>query len=105
MTMKVFFDEECLLHNPPHEFLSGKLQHYYEAPRRLLEIRQALEENAIFHIENADRSIDAKKHALQVHSDDYVEYLETAFRLWVEDGGDPKVRMGPEAAPMAIPAH
>lgn len=101
--MKVFFDKECLLHNPPHEFLSGKLQHYYEAPRRLLEIRQALEENAIFHIENADRSIDAKKHALQVHSEDYVEYLETAFQLWVEGGGDPKVHMGPGSFPDDYP--
>jgi acetoin utilization deacetylase AcuC-like enzyme len=89
--MKVFFDEECLLHDPPHEILSGKLEPYFEAPKRLLQIRQALEENALFRIGNADRSIDAKTHALQVHSEDYVEYLETAFRLWVEEGGDPKV--------------
>lgn len=104
--MKVFFDEECLLHNPPHEILSGKLQHYLEVPKRLLEIRQALEGNTIFQIENADRSIDVKKHALQVHSEDYIEYLETAFRLWVEDGGDPEVlQNGLRAAPVAIPAH
>ena len=92
--MKVFFDEGCLLHNPLYEILSGKLQHYYEAPKRLLEIRKALEGNAMFQIENADRSIDVKKYALQVHSADYIEYLETAFRLWVEDGGDPKVQAG-----------
>lgn len=91
--MKVFFDEECLLHDPPHEIISGcgKSKPYYETPKRVLKIRQALEENAIFQIENADRSIDVKKHALQVHSEDYVEYLETAFRLWVEEGNDPKV--------------
>lgn len=89
--MKVFFDEKCLLHDPPYEFLSGKLQQYYEIPKRLLQIRQALEENANFQIENADRSIDVKKHASQVHSEDYMEYLETAFLLWVEDGGDPRV--------------
>ena len=89
--MKVFLDKECLLHNPPHEIISGKLQYYHEAPKRLLEIRKALEGNAIFQIENADRSIDAKKHALQVHSEDYIEYLETAFQLWVEGEGDPKV--------------
>jgi len=90
--MKVFFDEECLLHDPPYEILSGKLHPYYETPKRLLQIRQALEENGIFQIEGADRSIDARKHALRVHSEDYVEYLETAFRLWVEEGADPKVR-------------
>lgn len=103
--MKVFFDEECLLHNPPQEFISGKLQHYCEAPRRLLEIRQALEVDAIFQIENADKSIDAKEHALRVHSKDYVEYLEAAFRLWVEGGGDPGVRMSSRAARMVFPAY
>ena len=103
--MKVFFDNECLLHNPPQEIVFGKLQHYYEVPKRLLEIRQVLEGNAIFQIEDADRSINAREHALQVHSEDYVEYLETAFRLWVEGGGDPKVQTGLQVAPMAIPAH
>jgi len=103
--MKVFFDGECLLHDPPYEILSGKLQSYYEVPKRLLQIRQALEENSIFQIENADRSIDAKEHALQVHSDDYVEYLETAFRLWVEDGGDPKVQRDLAVVSMMILIH
>ena len=107
--MKVFSDEECLLHDPPYEILSGKLQPYYEAPIRLLQIRQALEDDhGIFRMENADRSIDAKKHALQVHSEGYVEYLETAFQLWVEDGGDSEVRaiiVTSRVAPTVIPAH
>jgi len=103
--MKVFFDEECLLHDPPYEILSGKSHPYYEAPKRLLQIRQALEENEAFQIEDADRSIDAKKHALQVHSVDYVEYLETAFRLWVEAGADPKVQTALRIVPILIPAH
>jgi len=103
--MKTFFDEECLLHDPAYEIISGKLHPYYEAPKRLLQIRQALEENTVFRIENADHSIDTKKHALQVHSEDYVEYLETAFQLWVEDGGDPKVQTDLRVVPMAIPTH
>ena len=92
--MKVFFDEECLLHHPPYEILSGKLHDYYETPKRILQIRQALEGSDVFHIEHADRSIDVQKHALQVHSEDYMEHLEFAFRLWVEGGGDPKVGIG-----------
>jgi len=100
--MKVFFDEECLLHDPPYEIISGKLHPYYETPKRLLRIRQALEENDVFQIEDADRSIDTKKHALQVHSEDYVEYLETAFQLWVEDGADPKVQTGFRIASMRL---
>ena len=95
-TMKVFFDEECLLRDPPYEIPSAeiRIRSCYEAPNPLRQICQALEDDVIFQIEGADRSIDAKEHALQVHSEDYVEYLETAFRLWVEDGGDPKVSTG-----------
>ena len=93
--MKVFFDEECLLHHPPYEILSGKLHDYIEAPKRILQIRQALEGGDIFRIEHADRSIDVQKHALQAHSEDYIHHLESAFRLWVEGGGDPKVAAGP----------
>ena len=103
--MKVFFDEKCLLHDPPYEIISGKLQRYYERPKRVLEIRKALEEHGAFKIENADPSIDVKTHALRVHSEDYIEYLETAFQLWTEEGGDPKVQTDLMAAPMAFPAH
>lgn len=92
--MKVFFDEECLLHNPPYEFTSSKLVTYYETPKRLSLIRQALEEDPGFQIENADHSIDVRKHALRVHSEDYIEYLESAFGLWAKDGGDPEVHTG-----------
>ena len=100
--MKVFFDEECLLHHPPYEILSGKLETYYESPERILRIRQALEGRDTFQIENADRSIDIQKHALRVHSEDYLKYLESAFGLWVEEGGDPKVGTGPLVLPVAI---
>lgn len=103
--MKVFFDEECLLHNPPYEILSGKIVTYYESPSRLLEIRRALEENDIFQIENADRSIDVQGHALKAHSANYIEYLESAFKLWVEGGGDPKVQTVLMFVSMKVLAH
>jgi acetoin utilization deacetylase AcuC-like enzyme len=90
--MKVFFRRRMFTARSTTRDSIWEITTYYEAPKRLLQIRQALEENGIFQIENADRSIDAKKHALQVHSEDYIEYLETAFRLWVEGGGDPKVQ-------------
>ena len=80
--MKVF-DEECLLRGLPYEILSGKSQPYRETPKCFLRILEALGENAIFQIENADSSFN-QKHALQVHSEDYVEYLGTVFRSWAE---------------------
>lgn len=103
--MKVFFDEECLLHNPPYEFLSGKLVPHHEAPKRLSLIRQALEEDPGFQIENADRSIDVRKHALLVHSEDYIEYLESAFELWAKGRGDPEVRTSLAVVLLTTLAH
>lgn len=103
--MKVFLDDECLLHHPPHEILSGELQVYYETPQRLLRIRKAVEGNAAFQIESADSLIDVREFALRVHSEDYIEYLESAFRLWVEEGGDPQVQPYLAIAPMAIQSH
>lgn len=103
--MRIFFDQECLLHQPPYEILSGKLRTYYDSPQRLLQIFQALEGHDIFQIETTDRSIDVRKHALEVHSEDYFEHLESAFRIWTEGGGDPKVQTGSLVVPMVILAY
>lgn len=90
--MKVFFDTDCLLHNPPHEFLSGKQVPYHEAPARILQIKEALERDPLlFQLAQTDLDIDVKKHALDVHTPDYLEYLEHAYAEWIKDGND-KVR-------------
>jgi acetoin utilization deacetylase AcuC-like enzyme len=90
--MKVFFDCDCLLHDPPHEFLSGRPVPYYEAPRRILLIKEALEKHpALFRVVATDLNIDVKTHILKVHSAEYLAYLEKAYAEWVKDGGD-KVR-------------
>lgn len=90
--MKVFFDTDCLLHNPPFEFLSGKLVPYYELPKRILQIKEALQRHPqLFQLAQTDLDIDVKKHVLDVHTPDYLEYLEHAYTEWIRDGGD-KVR-------------
>lgn len=87
--MKVFFDTDCLLHNPPHEFLSGKQVSYYEAPIRILQIKEALETSPLlFQFAQTDLDIDVKKYALDVHTSDYLAYLEHAYTEWIRDGND-----------------
>ena len=91
--MKVFWHAESLLHDPPHEILSGRLVPYLESPDRLQKIKTALEQDDSFELVLArdDWHPDVKDHILAVHAKDYVEYLETIYDEWVAIGGD-KVR-------------
>ncbi|KAF8531225.1 hypothetical protein JB92DRAFT_3081003 [Gautieria morchelliformis] len=66
--MKVVHLDDCLLHNPPHEILSGNKISYLESPTRYLAVREALSD--------------------AVHTVDYVNYLRDAYENWVQDGGD-----------------
>jgi acetoin utilization deacetylase AcuC-like enzyme len=87
--MKVFFDNNCLLHDPPYEYLSGKQVPYFEVPERITRIKQILEQHpAIFQFANADPDIDLEKHILRVHTPEYLNYLEHAYDEWTIDGGD-----------------
>ncbi|KAI1786800.1 hypothetical protein LXA43DRAFT_897299 [Ganoderma leucocontextum] len=88
--MKVFWDSKSLLHDPPHEILSGRLVPYLESPDRLRKIKAALGQDDSFEIVPAedDWPLDIKAYILAVHSEDYVEYLETIYDEWVAIGGD-----------------
>ena len=87
--MKVFWEADCLLHNPPHEILSGRLVPYLESPDRMRRIKGALEQDDRFELVPADRDWpDIKSHILAVHSAEYVDYLETIYEEWTAIGGD-----------------
>ncbi|KAI0714634.1 hypothetical protein C8Q76DRAFT_431838 [Earliella scabrosa] len=87
--MKVFWEADCLLHNPPHEILSGRLVPYLESPDRMRRIKGALEQDDRFELVPADRDWpDIKSHILAVHSAEYVDYLETIYDEWTAIGGD-----------------
>ncbi|KAI0066592.1 Arginase/deacetylase [Artomyces pyxidatus] len=96
--MKVVYDADCLLHDPPYEILSGQLVPYYESPQRLVTIKQRLESSDLFELVGSERDIDVLKFIAMVHSSDYVEYLMTAYQRWVEDGGD-RTAVLPETFP------
>lgn len=90
--MKVFLHPNCLLHNPPHEILSGKLVPYVESPERIRLIEKSLTQSGGFTFcrDLAD-DIDVEKNILNIHDSKYLSYLKTAYDEWVNDGGS-KVR-------------
>lgn len=89
--MKVFWDPNCLLHDPPYEILSGYKVPYFESPSRLQVIKKELEEYpSLFQIELTDSSsgsIDILSHIEMVHGRGYLSYLRNAYEEWVRDGG------------------
>jgi hypothetical protein len=88
--MKVFWDPDCLLHNPPYEILSGDKIPYIESPSRLQLIKKALEENpSLFSFESASSSSqDVVRCCEMVHSHEYLNYLSHAYDNWVQTGGN-----------------
>lgn len=87
--MKVIHHPDCLLHNPPHEILSGRPTPYLESPTRIKRILHVLQSNPSFKLsEEVDSSIDVEQAILRVHKPEYLRYLETAYEEWVKDGGD-----------------
>ena len=87
--MKVFWDPDCLLHNPPYEIISGDKIPYIESPARLQLIKKALEEcPSLFSFESANSSsLDVTRCVEMVHSREYLNYLSHAYDNWVRTGG------------------
>ncbi|KAF8583540.1 Arginase/deacetylase [Ramaria rubella] len=93
--MKVVHSDDCLLHNPPHEILSGKHIEYLESPARYLAIRKALaqrdyetDNDGSFEFVEAQTDFETYEHITSVHTPEYVEYMKTAYEEWTRDGGD-----------------
>lgn len=90
--MKVFWDPDCLLHNPPYELLSGDKIPYIESPNRLELIKKALEEYpSLFSLElascSSSKDSDVTRYVEMVHSREYLNYLSHAYDNWVRIGG------------------
>jgi len=96
--MNVFYSKECLLHDPPFEILSGEKVPYFEKPKRLTIIEGELRSNNFVISEDLDWDINLKEHILNVHSAEYLNYLETAYESWVREGGS-KIAVIPETFP------
>lgn len=88
--MKVYYDLDCLLHNPAHEILSGRLVPYFESPDRVKRIKDALEKSGLFDLLPPERDwpLDIVDYVRMVHSDDYIAHIKNIYDEWVADGGD-----------------
>jgi len=95
--MKVFWNPDCLLHDPPYEILSREKVPYSESPARLQLIKKELERHpSLFTFELAsssessesqDLKLDVSRYVQMVHGHDYLRYLSNAYDNWVRSGG------------------
>lgn len=115
--LRVLHSPLSLLHNPPHEILSGALQPYFESPDRYHRILDALfpsrasteimSSNAPAlwaQVEFEDVELDWKAGQVgepwvlaaigAVHSKDYLAFLEGVYREWIAEGGSKVHRRG-----------
>ncbi|KAF8512084.1 Arginase/deacetylase [Hysterangium stoloniferum] len=95
--MNVVHSDDCLLHNPEYETLSGTRVPYLESPKRYAHIRKALstpvnddrgEFVKLFNFVEGDKTLSVGDHILSVHSRAYMTYVENAYDEWIQDGGD-----------------
>jgi acetoin utilization deacetylase AcuC-like enzyme len=86
--MYIVYSEEHKLHDPPYEFLDGRLSPYHESPRRAEIIREALIEAGI------GTFIEPRSFGLEplvaVHSPALLAYYESIYDRWVAAGGAPE---------------
>lgn len=94
--MKIIYTDQHEQHNPPYEFLSGKITEYFESPRRAEIILSAVQDAALGEV-IAPRDFGSEP-ILAVHTPAYVEHLRTIHARWSEDDTRPPVAM-PEAFP------
>ncbi|GJJ72764.1 hypothetical protein EMPS_05122 [Entomortierella parvispora] len=99
--MKVYTSKLCTtMHTPEFEFLSGAETQYYESPQRLDAILAYLETHSDS-FEITERVEDFGYEPIQrVHKQDFLDYLETAYEEWIQEGGHPN-----GVLPATIPHH
>ncbi|KAF9971683.1 hypothetical protein BGZ73_005278 [Actinomortierella ambigua] len=97
--ISVFTSDVCLLHAPTYEFLGGAETQYYESPDRLTAIAKWLESRPdkrfVFNKDIVDYGMAPIR---KIHKPDFLEYLQTAYDEWIQEGGHPH-----GVAPATIP--
>ncbi|KAF9578027.1 hypothetical protein BGW38_006407 [Lunasporangiospora selenospora] len=88
--MKVYTSKLCTtMHVPKFELLDGGESQFFESPER----REAIHRFLVEHPETfeiTEQFDDFGKEPIQrVHAQDFIEYLESAFELWIAEGGHP----------------
>lgn len=89
--MRIISNPQHGRHDPPYEILDGQRTPYFELPRRVKIIAEALAD-AGFAAPEAPRPFGLAP-ALAVHSQEYVDYLQGAYAAWVAAGRPPEAVM------------
>ncbi|KAJ3389876.1 hypothetical protein HDU92_000821 [Lobulomyces angularis] len=90
MGLKIVYSEKHKKHNPTREFILGRFEKYKECEKRVENIlieakkRRLISANQQELIKPTDHGL---KHILKLHSQDYVDYLKTAYKNWLRIGG------------------
>lgn len=82
--MKIIYSENTKLHNPAKEFISHSLIDYAESPQRMSEILQSLK--WLDDIEILSPEEFTLDDILKIHSFQYIDYLQNAYKNWVAAG-------------------
>lgn len=99
--MKAFFSEEQLLHNPRQFMRLGRISAPTDLPSRAESLQGALAARGVRVEAPADYGRKPLEH---VHSQDYLDYLETAYARW-QAMKAPGIDPGPEVLPNLSPYY
>ncbi len=99
--MKAFFSEEQLLHSPRQFMRLGRISAPTDLPARAENLQSALAARGIKVEAPADYG---RKPLVDIHSQDYLDYLETAYARW-QAMKSPGVDPGPEVLPNLSPYY
>jgi acetoin utilization deacetylase AcuC-like enzyme len=84
--MKIIYSNKHLCHDPKLYFSMGRMQEYPETPSRVSQILSKVQETPNNTI---DKPIDhGMSHILKIHTQEYVDYFQTAYEKWIARGGD-----------------
>ena len=86
-SMLVIYTEKHKLHDPPKQMLMGKFSKYQEMPSRMDSVMNAIKQRNVGEIVGpVDYGLDP---ILAIHSQEYLDYFQTAYEEWLKQDGNP----------------
>jgi acetoin utilization deacetylase AcuC-like enzyme len=85
--LKIVYSDKVKLHDPKFYFNLGKMDEFPEMPTRVTTVYEEINNRKLGEIHSPiDFGFDP---ILRVHSRNYVDYVESGYKRWLEMGGDP----------------
>jgi acetoin utilization deacetylase AcuC-like enzyme len=84
--MKIIYSDKHSIHAPKKYFSSGRMQDYPDVVSRMDSVLKALQGTKHQILETTDHGFEP---IYRIHTKQYVDFLTTVYKEWVERGGDP----------------